>query len=174
MLDGMSDTANRVRHNRLRRMGDRQGLTVQRSPRRDPHSLGYGRWAITLLHPADGGPEQVITRGRSGDSYALTTDELERFLSRDTETYRLVIAVLRAQVAAGVRESYDHGNVVDYYVAITDDALRSFRQLLVTLVEDGEWDIDDLQHAEKRVHLHRLASEYMPRDPNWADDPLAP
>jgi hypothetical protein len=36
----------KVRENRLRRMAERQGLKLSKSPRRDPHAIDYGCWMI--------------------------------------------------------------------------------------------------------------------------------
>ena len=36
----------KVRENRLRRIADRQGLALVKSPRRDPNAVGYGRYAL--------------------------------------------------------------------------------------------------------------------------------
>jgi hypothetical protein len=40
------DTAERVRENRLRRMADRQGLRLEKSRRRDPRAVDYGKYMI--------------------------------------------------------------------------------------------------------------------------------
>ena len=50
----------KVRENRLRRMADRQGLKLRRSPRRDTRAIDYGQYALSfqetggLVHPAGG------------------------------------------------------------------------------------------------------------------------
>jgi hypothetical protein len=44
-LSGMaSNTSEKVRENRLRRMAGRQGLQLLKSRRRDPRALDYGRY----------------------------------------------------------------------------------------------------------------------------------
>ena len=40
------DTQEKVRENRLRRMAQRQGLTIRKSARRDPRAIDYGRWWV--------------------------------------------------------------------------------------------------------------------------------
>jgi hypothetical protein len=40
------DTAERVRENRLRRMADRQGLRLEKSRRRDPRAVDYGKYIV--------------------------------------------------------------------------------------------------------------------------------
>jgi hypothetical protein len=37
----------KVRENRLRRMAQRQGLTLSKSRRRDPLAVDYGQWLLT-------------------------------------------------------------------------------------------------------------------------------
>jgi hypothetical protein len=42
-------TADKVRENRLRRMAERQGLRLQKSRRRDPRALDFGRyWLVDM------------------------------------------------------------------------------------------------------------------------------
>jgi hypothetical protein len=53
MVIGMaSSTHTKVRENRLRRMAERQGLTLEKSRRRDPRALDYGTY---WLRDASGG-----------------------------------------------------------------------------------------------------------------------
>jgi hypothetical protein len=40
------NTQTKVRENRLRRMAERQGLTIRKSARRDPRAIDYGRWWV--------------------------------------------------------------------------------------------------------------------------------
>ena len=66
-------TTNKVRENRLRRMAERQGLTITKSRRRDPRATDYGIYWIAdartnLLHK---GPYQDGFRD---------LDEVEAFL----------------------------------------------------------------------------------------------
>jgi hypothetical protein len=64
------DQAEKVRENRLRRMADRQGLTLTRSRRRDTRALDFGKY---WLHRGDAlvSPEQGID-----------LDEVEALLTR--------------------------------------------------------------------------------------------
>jgi hypothetical protein len=43
----MSTQAEKVRENRLRRAAARQGLTLNKSRRRDPRALDYGLYSLT-------------------------------------------------------------------------------------------------------------------------------
>ena len=73
----MRDTSTKVRENRLRRVADRRGLKLRRSPRRDTHALDYDLYALTTLDGAGGTvhPEGAIS------PYALTLDEVEERLA---------------------------------------------------------------------------------------------
>jgi hypothetical protein len=74
IVPGMS-TDDKVRENRLRRMAERQGLTLQKSRRRDPHANDYGLYR--LLDAKTGAPASV------GDTFRLSLDEIEETLTTD-------------------------------------------------------------------------------------------
>lgn len=65
------DQAEKVRENRLRRMAERQGLTLTRSRRRDPRALDYGLYWIADANGATVSAKQGIS-----------LDDVEAFLSR--------------------------------------------------------------------------------------------
>jgi hypothetical protein len=68
----------KVRENRLRRMAARQGLALQKSPRRDPHALGYGTYRLI-----DAATKAVVAMDRNLHSgYGLDLDDVERRLRR--------------------------------------------------------------------------------------------
>lgn len=67
-----SDTAEKVRENRLRRMAQRQGMALRKSRRRDPRALDYG---LYWLVDAD---RNLIV---AGGAHGLTLDEVERHLT---------------------------------------------------------------------------------------------
>jgi hypothetical protein len=94
--------AEKVRHNRLRRAAQRQGYVIRRSPVRDPNAVEFGRWAIDRL-PRTGGRTSVTFE------YELTTDELERFLTRNPAEFQQHCANLvetdeRSQILTYVRQ----------------------------------------------------------------------
>lgn len=66
-----SSTPDKVRENRLRRMAQRQGLTLHKNPRRDRRATDYGTY--WLMAGVDLVPH---TRG-------LDLDGIERFLTDD-------------------------------------------------------------------------------------------
>jgi hypothetical protein len=72
------DTAEKTRENRLRRMLDRRGYTLQKSRARDPHDLTYGGYQIIDT----GGNHLVAGFGNVGRGYALSLDGVEAWLER--------------------------------------------------------------------------------------------
>ncbi len=68
----------KVRENRLRRMADRQGLTLTKSRRRDPRALDYGKWTITSQTEPGWQVAELV-----GHEHGLTLDELEAQLLID-------------------------------------------------------------------------------------------
>jgi hypothetical protein len=70
------DTAGKIRENRLRRIADRQGLRLEKSPRRDPRATGYG--TFRLVGAVTGKLE--LDSGRPG-GYGLSLDQVEKWLT---------------------------------------------------------------------------------------------
>ena len=68
----------KVRENRLRRMADRQGFKLQRSPRRDTDAIDYGLYALTTH---DGGKGTIHEQGPIS-IFALRLDEVEEYLTK--------------------------------------------------------------------------------------------
>jgi hypothetical protein len=64
----MPPTPDKVREDRLRRMAQRQGLTVQKSRRRDPLALDFGVY--------------YVMRGADTIDSPSSLDELEEYLTR--------------------------------------------------------------------------------------------
>jgi hypothetical protein len=60
----------------LRRVAARQGLRLERSRRRDPRSLGYGKYRIVDTLTGE------IYAGAGPGDYTLTLDECEEILDR--------------------------------------------------------------------------------------------
>jgi hypothetical protein len=61
-------TTEKSRETRLRRMAERQGLTITKSRRRDPRAIDYGRWWVVQ----SGGDRRVVE--------LTDIDALERYL----------------------------------------------------------------------------------------------
>lgn len=69
-------TFNKVRENKVRRAAERQGLTLQKSRRRDPRAYDFGRYILV-----DGRSTAVVVGG--GDlSFTADLDEVEAYLNR--------------------------------------------------------------------------------------------
>lgn len=67
----MARSPERVRENRLRRVAERQGLRLRKSPRRDPKALDYGLYAVIDTTGA------IVEGGYVG----LTLDQVESWLT---------------------------------------------------------------------------------------------
>ena len=67
----------KIRENRLRRMAERQGLSVRKSRRRDPRAVDYG-----LYHLVDTDLNAIIAGG-SPWNYSMTLDDVEEWLTSD-------------------------------------------------------------------------------------------
>lgn len=60
----------KARENRVRRMAERQGLSLRRSRRRDPYATGFGNYWLV-----DEQDIQII-----GDRSGVSLDEIEEYL----------------------------------------------------------------------------------------------
>lgn len=70
------DTPTKTRENRLRRVAERRGLTLQRSRRRDPHALDYGTYYISS------------TTGLLTDEKGISLDDVETWLDQQAAVAR--------------------------------------------------------------------------------------
>jgi hypothetical protein len=75
----MTSEAARIKahENRLRRMADRQGLRLVKSPRKDPYALGYGTYRIDSKDGA--------TLVGDRETFGLDADAVERWLTTRRE-----------------------------------------------------------------------------------------
>jgi len=69
----------KIRENRMRRMAERQGFTLQKSRRRDPRALDYGTYQI--IEPR----RNVVATFLEGDEFGLTLDDVEEWLTTDKD-----------------------------------------------------------------------------------------
>jgi hypothetical protein len=77
-----AQTTDKIRENRLRRIAARQGLTLRKSPRRDPHALGYGTYML-----ADSATRRVVAMDWNlPGGYGLDLDAIEEVLNRQSNT----------------------------------------------------------------------------------------
>lgn len=69
----------KIRENRLRRMAARQGASLQKSKRRDPHASDYGGYMLVDIET------NSILAGGSPHPYFLDLDGVEVWLTAPTE-----------------------------------------------------------------------------------------
>ncbi len=70
-------SSDKVRENRLRRMAERQGLALRKSPRRDPRAVDYGGYMLV-----DIGTNTVIA-GSGAFAFTLSLDDVEAWLTSE-------------------------------------------------------------------------------------------
>lgn len=66
-------TARKIRENRLRRMAEQQGFALQRSRRRDPHAVDFGRYRLVY--------RGAVVYGARPRDFSLTLDDVEKWLT---------------------------------------------------------------------------------------------
>jgi hypothetical protein len=77
-LSGMaSNTTEKVRENRLRRMAERQGLRLVKSRRRDPRAIDYGLYTLV----SDRTNTTVAGTERTTGRPEFTLDDVEAWLT---------------------------------------------------------------------------------------------
>jgi hypothetical protein len=72
----------KVRENRLRRMAERQGYRLMKSPRRDPYARDYNKYALVnpalpVNHP------RFALQGAKPFMFSATLDDVEVYLTSD-------------------------------------------------------------------------------------------
>jgi hypothetical protein len=65
----------KVRENRLRRMAERQGLSLSKSRRRDPHAIDFGGYMLVDTST------NTVVHGSAPVPYSLDLNEIEKWLS---------------------------------------------------------------------------------------------
>lgn len=70
----------KVRENKLRRAATRQGLRLEKSRRRDPRSIDYGRYWL-IDGPASSGENWRARVAVLGGEHGATLDEIEAALN---------------------------------------------------------------------------------------------
>jgi hypothetical protein len=81
IVPGMvSSTPEKVRENRLRRMAERQGLSLVKSRRRDPRAIDFGMYFLVDAQSSG------IVAGTEGTGRAnFTLDDVESYLTQGSE-----------------------------------------------------------------------------------------
>jgi hypothetical protein len=79
-INAMSPQEYKIFENRLRRMAQRQGLTVLKSRTRDPRAIDYLGYMIAR----DG----TVVAGHAGRDWQMGIDDVERYLLEDRPPIR--------------------------------------------------------------------------------------
>ncbi len=65
----------KVRENRIRRIAERRGFTVNKSRRRDPGAIDFGGYMLVDEH------KNFVVLGGSPNAFSCDLDEIEAFLN---------------------------------------------------------------------------------------------
>jgi hypothetical protein len=71
----MSDHGGKARENRLRRAARRQGITLRKSPRRDPRAYDFGGYM--LIDPQT----NTVVAGEGSFAFSMSIDDVEAWLA---------------------------------------------------------------------------------------------
>jgi hypothetical protein len=71
-----TDSTDKVRENRLRRMAERQGLVLHKSRRRDPLALDFGMFQLV-----DADTNALVVGEVAQRGYGANLDEIEHYLT---------------------------------------------------------------------------------------------
>lgn len=71
----------KVRENRLRRIADRQGLHLYKSPRRDHRAIDYGRYALVDTYGCVDEDGTIYTAAGENTAFRYTLSQVEQLLS---------------------------------------------------------------------------------------------
>ncbi len=87
----MTEGPEKVRENRLRRMAERQGYQLRKSPRRDPYARDYGGYMLVdparpVNHP------RFVVQGGKPYAFSASLDDIEMFLTSEDRDERRMSA----------------------------------------------------------------------------------
>jgi hypothetical protein len=88
-LRGMSPDTDKTRETRLRRMAERRGLRLQKSPRRDTGAWDFGTYQL-----ADAREGWVVAEQMAGQGYGMSLDDVEEWLNEKAVQMYKVTAVM--------------------------------------------------------------------------------
>jgi len=71
--------AEKVRENRIRRVAARQRLRLERSRRRDPRAVDYGRYQLIDID------SNIVVLGGGQHPYSVTLDEIAEYLDEPAD-----------------------------------------------------------------------------------------
>jgi hypothetical protein len=89
----MSPGTDKSRETRLRRLAERQGMRLEKSPRRDPRAWDYGTYR--LVDAREGWV--VLADHQTGHGYGMSLDDIEARLTGQTSRLYKVTAILHVR-----------------------------------------------------------------------------
>ena len=89
----MAPDTDKTRETRLRRLAERQGMRLEKSPRRDQRASDYGTYR--LVDAREGWV--VLADQQTGQGYGMSLDDIEARLTGETSRLYKVTAILRVR-----------------------------------------------------------------------------
>ena len=93
-------TPDKTRETRLRRLAARQGLRLQKSPRRDPNAWDFGTYQLV----DDRGGWVVLANHQIGHGYGMSLDDIEEWLNGGVIHMYKITALMKARPYPPVTE----------------------------------------------------------------------
>jgi hypothetical protein len=166
-------TIEKIRENRLRRMAERQGLRLMKSPRRDPHADHYGTYMLV-----DASTNAIVATASRQNGYGLDLDQIEVELTMEASDKLLYANLSIERIDRALRQL---DRLQDTYAAwVNEKEQRDFQGGVapiwwvegMTAVEDQQYfTIIAVNHALKAVDVLRQLGEEVPKvrqDPELA------
>jgi hypothetical protein len=89
-LQDMTPVTDKTRETRLRRLAERQGMRLQKSPRRDPNARDFGTYQLV-----DAAEEWTVLAGPLG--YGMSLDDIELWFDKEAVRMFKVAAIMQAK-----------------------------------------------------------------------------
>jgi len=124
----------KTRETRLRRMAERRGLRLQKSPRRDPGAWDFGTYQL-----ADAREGWIVAEQVAGQGYGMSLDDVEEWLNGKAVQMYKVIAELQPRPFPAV--------TAEQRQRFTDAISGLFSRMVLTPAV--QWD----EHDQARVTL---------------------
>lgn len=80
----MSPDTAKTRETRLRRLAERRGLRLQKSPRRDPRASDFGTYQLV-----DAREGWIVAEQPAGQGYGMTLDDIEEWFGKAVLMYKI-------------------------------------------------------------------------------------
>ena len=86
----MAPDTSKTRETRLRRLAERRGLRLQKSPRRDPGAWDFGTYQLV-----DAREGWIVAEEMAGQSYGMSLDDIEEWLTGKAVRMYKITAVIK-------------------------------------------------------------------------------